>query len=588
MVLENPIDIDRHGGGNVGQSPNGKIPPAMRSRLIELGEYLLGKPEAMPDSVVGAGYGDALDSLTRRGYTEQDLRKASGRLSPDYMQGGEIDTAFRIFYGELTENDLDQIRRAHDYLRETAEATVEDVEAQFYPVLTMCGGRINLLRRHIGIPERRHSREPLSAEGLETKRAEFLDYLKRNPTAGETDVDKRGYSHFRKTYPGGLEQAKKDAGIDTDANGISQIVGGLANRPDTGEVVDLGDLDLLDGGDDEGDFRPFEVLIKNRQPYDPKRPFLAIGRSRMFLEMMEELRTVASSNMDVVILGETGTGKKLVGKFIHDEGLRKKGPYITYNCSKTGLSTTIMLSELFGHRKGAYTGADSPGVGYFEAADKGDLVLEEVATLPLMAQTAFLDFFDFRSYRRLGEANARPVDIRIIAVTNQDLRPMVRAGDFRRDLYFRLAKHTIVVPPLRRRKDDIPLLVDLFLQKYAHYHNRDAPKPSTKYIDTLTEHSWPGNIRELENLIERSVVYGQMMLPENLGLGKDGKADGLGDGELLTMAEMEQRNIARALQETRGDRIAAARLLGIGKSTLYRRLKEYEKEGIELPGITLK
>ena len=244
-----------------------------------------------------------------------------------------------------------------------------------------------------------------------------------------------------------------------------------------------------------------------------------------------------------------------------------------------------------GHAKGAFTGAESSKRGYFESAIGGDLVLEEIATLALLEsvapQTAFLDFFDDRKIKRLGETDARNVNVRVIAVTNEDLRPLVKEGRFRRDLYFRLAKHTIVVPPLRRRKDDIPLLVDYFLQKHSRIHQREPPKPSTKYIDALAEHSWPGNIRELENLVERSVVYGQMMLPEYLRLGSSGDADGL-SGELLTMAEMERLNIARALQKTGGDKIGAARLLGIGKSTLYRRLKQWEEEGIELPGIKFK
>jgi len=276
----------------------------------------------------------------------------------------------------------------------------------------------------------------------------------------------------------------------------------------------------------------------------------------------------------VLILGETGTGKELVARSIHNLGLRRRAPFIAVDCSS--LTQTLIETELFGHLRGAFTGADANKKGLVEAADTGTLFLDEIGELPAELQAKLLRVIQEREVRPIGSAHARPIDVRFIAATHRDLRIAVANGRFRSDLYDRLNVIPIVMPPLRERKADIPLLVTAFLTKHA-----DSARPiesiSEDFWHLVGSFSWPGNVRELENHVARCIALGSgpilrnegdFPIPENI-------TDDCPTNGAESLAALERRAIMRTLKATNGDKIAAARMLGIGKTTLYRKLKEY-------------
>ena len=285
-------------------------------------------------------------------------------------------------------------------------------------------------------------------------------------------------------------------------------------------------------------------------------------------------------NFPVVILGESGTGKELVARSIHFSGLRKTRPFVPVDCSS--IAATLFESELFGYVRGAFTGATAYRKGLFEAADTGTLFLDEIGELPKELQAKLLRVVQEREVRPVGATQRLPVDVRILAATNRDLRQAVEKRTFREDLYYRLNVFLISLPPLREHRSDIPLLVTAFLNKYA-----DPSRPITSIAKELwTElmaYDWPGNVRELENFVERSIALGSGPVLRNedqcLILRRTGENIVHASAEPLCV--MERRTILKALNETAGDKLAAARILGIGKTTLYRKLKQYQ---VLLPG----
>jgi two-component system response regulator HydG len=278
-------------------------------------------------------------------------------------------------------------------------------------------------------------------------------------------------------------------------------------------------------------------------------------------------------------LGESGTGKELVARSIHFLGARQNKPFVPVDCS--GLVPTLIESELFGYVKGAFTGAQHSRSGLFETANGGTVFLDEIGDLPVDLQAKLLRALQEREIRPVGATDRVRIDVRIIAATNRDLESAIRAGAFRQDLYFRLNVVQVKLPPLRERKSDIPLLVNFFLEKFS-----DPQRPirtiSEDAMRRLMAYDWPGNVRELENAVERAVALGSgpilhiADLPSSLQEGPSDKM--LESNELTTLDQMERRAILRALRETNGDKLAAARLLGIGKTTLYRKLKQYGPE----------
>jgi len=302
-----------------------------------------------------------------------------------------------------------------------------------------------------------------------------------------------------------------------------------------------------------------------------------IGMSPRMQRVYKLIQKVAQHTYPVLILGESGTGKELVARSIHFSGPRKNKPFAPVDCSS--LVPTLIESELFGYVKGAFTGAQHTKQGLFEAAGEGTLFLDEIGDLPIDLQAKLLRALQEREIKPIGSNERIGIRARVIAATNRDLETAIRAGGFRQDLYFRLNVVQIKLPPLRERKADIPLLVNSFLEKFS-----DSARPihtvSEDAMRRITAYDWPGNIRELENAIERAVALGSGPilhvgdLPSNLQyIASEKHPEG---DELVPLDILERRAIFRALQETSGDKLAAARLLGIGKTTLYRKLKQYE------------
>ena len=302
-----------------------------------------------------------------------------------------------------------------------------------------------------------------------------------------------------------------------------------------------------------------------------------IGVSIRMQKVYRLIEKVSQHNYPVLILGESGTGKELVARSIHFLGSRQQKNFVPVDCSS--LAPTLIESELFGYVKGAFTGAVQNKRGLLEAAEDGTLFLDEIGDLPVDMQAKMLRALQEREVKPVGSTERVRLRARIIAATNRDLEESIRAGKFRQDLYFRLNVVQIKLPALRDRKSDIPLLVSSFLEKYADQEH--APRTITEdAMRQLTAYDWPGNVRELENTIERAMALGTgpivqiVDLPTNLQ--DPARAQSVEEDGMVPLELMERRAIFRALQGTGGDKLAAARLLGIGKTTLYRKLKQYE------------
>jgi DNA-binding NtrC family response regulator len=307
-----------------------------------------------------------------------------------------------------------------------------------------------------------------------------------------------------------------------------------------------------------------------------------IGLSERMQRVYKMIEKVSQHEYPVLILGESGTGKELVARSIHFSGPRKNKPFAPVDCSS--LVPTLIESELFGYVKGAFTGAVQAKQGLLEAAQGGTLFLDEIGDMPVDLQAKLLRALQEREVKPVGSTERRHINVRIIAATNRDLDAAIRTGAFRQDLYFRLNVVQVKLPPLRDRKNDIPLLVTSFLEKFSD------PQGPTRAIGEdamrrLIAYDWPGNVRELENAIERAVALGSGPivhvgdLPSNLQYPTSERVPE--KDELLPLEELERRAILRTLRETSGDKLAAARMLGIGKTTLYRKLKQYHMEHAE-------
>ncbi len=306
-----------------------------------------------------------------------------------------------------------------------------------------------------------------------------------------------------------------------------------------------------------------------------------IGFSQKMQRVYKLIEKVSKHNYPVLVLGESGTGKELVARSIHYLGSRRNKPFVPVDCS--ALTPTLIESELFGYVKGAFTGAVQNKQGLLEVADSGSLFLDEIGDLPVDLQAKLLRALQEREIKPVGSTERVSISARVIAATNRDLEGAVRNGSFRQDLYFRLNVVQIKLPPLRERKTDIPLLVNAFLEKFTQSGAR-VHTISSDAMARLIAFDWPGNVRELENAIERAVALssGPILqiadLPSNLQFGSSDRFPE--KDEVLPLDELERRAILRALRESGGDKLAAARLLGIGKTTLYRKLKQYEAQSI--------
>jgi two-component system response regulator HydG len=305
-----------------------------------------------------------------------------------------------------------------------------------------------------------------------------------------------------------------------------------------------------------------------------------IGSSPRMLQLYRTIEKLSRRDCPVLIVGESGTGKELVARAIHFRSRRAAGPFVPVDCA--GVVPTLFEAELFGYVRGAFTGAVQNKKGLLEAASTGTVFLDEIGELPAELQAKLLRALQEREIRPVGATTAVRIDVRVLAATNRDLEEEVRQGRFRQDLFYRLNVVTLRLPPLRDRKSDIPLLVQHFIEKYAPA-DRPLPVVAEEAWARLLAHDWPGNVRELENAIARALALnsGPVLhvsdLPSNVQPAS-ARTPRLDDG-VIPLAELERRAILRALAHTGGDKVAAARLLGIGKTTLYRKLKQYAREG---------
>jgi two-component system, NtrC family, response regulator AtoC len=310
-----------------------------------------------------------------------------------------------------------------------------------------------------------------------------------------------------------------------------------------------------------------------------------IGRSAAMREIFHTVERVAPTRATVLLAGQSGVGKDMIARAIHQHSPRKNQPFIKINC--TALPENLMESELFGYEKGAFTGANSSKPGKFEQADQGTVFLDEIGDVPGNIQVKLLRILQERQFERLGSNLTRTVDVRVIAATNVDLRAALEQGRFREDLYYRLNVVPINIPPLRDRKEDIPFLARHFVQKLSAELGSTAKEISPAAIDRLLTHSWPGNVRELENTLERSLVLaaGEMLQPADLRIEAPRTVNAvlsqqtplLPEGE--TLEHWEQMMIREALRRANGNKSQAARILGLTRNALRYRLSQMGLEG---------
>lgn len=325
-----------------------------------------------------------------------------------------------------------------------------------------------------------------------------------------------------------------------------------------------------------------ENLVLKRQVRDQFSQSDIIGSSPAWRRVCDMVQHVASSRATILLLGESGTGKEIIATMLHRLSSRAEQPLIALNAA--ALPPSLLEAELFGHEKGAFTGAHERKPGHFELANGGTLFLDEIGDMPLEVQVKLLRVLQDGTFKRLGGTRELQVDVRVITATNKDLAGQVRTQRFREDLYYRLNVITLQLPPLRERRQDIPLLITHFIQKYARRNSKEVKSIQKEALERLQAYDWPGNVRELENVIERAVVLTQ---GATLGVS-DLSLDDLHvqrplDSEAYfmlplhtTLAEIEREAIVQTLQQNGGNRQATARQLAIAPATLYRKLKEYQ------------
>jgi DNA-binding NtrC family response regulator len=297
-----------------------------------------------------------------------------------------------------------------------------------------------------------------------------------------------------------------------------------------------------------------------------------LGRSRIMQQTVGQIRAVAESDSSILLLGESGTGKELVARAIHWASARCSGPFVAVNCA--AVPETLLESELFGHEKGAFTGADRRREGLFAAAGGGTLFLDEVGDMPLATQAKLLRVLQDRAVRPLGGTASVQLDLRILTATNKDLPAMVKDGRFREDLYYRLAVIPIRLPSLRERPEDIMLIAEHCLRETAARLGKDIAGFDDTAVQWMERHTWPGNVRELENVVERAVVLAHEARITRMDLGTEFTVGQANSPLRPTLAELQGQYVRRVLEEVRGDLAAAAKILGVSVRTLQRRFKE--------------
>jgi DNA-binding NtrC family response regulator len=375
---------------------------------------------------------------------------------------------------------------------------------------------------------------------------------------------------------------------ERDVSAAAVVLTGFGTIETAVEAMKLGAVDYL-----IKDARPQEILLtiervlrldalrrentRLRRELDRLHGFgELVGDSAPMKELYRVIATVAENRSTVLVSGESGTGKELVARTIHDRGPLATHAFVAINCA--GLSETLLDSQLFGHRRGAFTGAANDHDGVFRAADGGTLFLDEVAEIPLGLQAKFLRAVEQREVTPLGESRPVLVDVRLIAATNRDIEGEVRAGRFRPDLYYRLNVVHLELPPLRARPEDIAPLVDHFVERFSRQYQVAPKRISAEAMERLRAHPWPGNVRELQNAIERAFALSvaDTITVDDLPPAVRGNPREIStENGLPTLEESERRLLAAALEQSRGNKNEAARLLGIDRQRLYRKIEKY-------------
>ena len=353
----------------------------------------------------------------------------------------------------------------------------------------------------------------------------------------------------------------KNAAVLRDSS--DRVIGGVETWTDLSEVV-----------------AKEQVISRLRKELSSEDSFHGIlGKSPTMLQVFDLITSAAQSEAPVIVYGDSGTGKELVASAIHKLGVRRKGPFIKVNCA--ALSESLLESELFGHVKGAFTGADRTRVGRFEAANGGDIFLDEIGDLPLSTQVKLLRVLQEKEIEKVGDHRPISIDVRILAATNQDLSALMEEGRFREDLYYRIGVIPIHLPPLRQRREDIPLLIETFINRIHLKADKPISGMSSEALDLLFSYDWPGNVRELVNVIEYSFVLcheGEIM-PHHLPAKITGKQPIVAPRRRAVKKQSqdaERKRILEALAATGGNQSKAAEILGISRVTLWKRLKAFD------------
>ncbi|MCP3871557.1 MAG: PAS domain-containing protein [Desulfobacteraceae bacterium] len=336
-------------------------------------------------------------------------------------------------------------------------------------------------------------------------------------------------------------------------------------------ITDISELDRLDQ----------EVAHLSRQLDSEDGFYGIIGTSPIMQQVFDIILKVGASDAPVIIYGESGTGKELVANAIHLSGFRKDKAYVPFNCA--ALNESLLESELFGHAKGSFTGAYQHRIGRFEAANGGDIFLDEIGDIPLSIQVKLLRILDSKEFERVGEQKRINTDVRIITATNKNLEELVAQNTFREDLFFRINIIPIFLPPLRERLEDIPVLVNTFIQRLMSKTGKNITGLSQKTMELFMKYTWPGNIRELKGALEYAFVIAEKglihrrHLPRKLTMAPSitGQADSLAVSQVINETSSQKDELIKALRQTNGNQSQAARILGINRVTVWNRIKKY-------------
>ncbi len=333
-----------------------------------------------------------------------------------------------------------------------------------------------------------------------------------------------------------------------------------------------------------GEVSRLKGQLKNKYSFDQ-----IVGNSKSMQDVFRSLERVVETNVTVSIRGESGTGKELLARSIHFSGLRKQKPFVAVNCA--AIPESLLESELFGHEKGAFTGAIARRVGKFEQADGGTLFLDEIGDMPHSTQVKILRVLQERRFQRVGGTETVEVDVRVISATNKNLEEEMKEGNFREDLYYRINVYPIFVPPLRKRREDIPALAGFFLEKYNQQYRKKIKAILPQTMDYLMNYEWPGNVREFENILERSFLHASngVLAAEHLPITITSFKESLNSSDsfidlkkvvsltkqITPLKDLEKEVLQQALKLTNYNMSSAALELGIGRTTLYRKLEKY-------------